>query len=319
VNASAASGGAVGEAGQAAIAQGRQGGRAARNRGAFSSFIELMKLRMVLNIVFTTFVGYHLGSRVDYDFPLLWHTLLGTAILAMGAFALNQAMEKEYDKRMDRTRGRPIPTERVGQGAAFAFGILCLAAGTAHLWIRVNALTAILGALTLILYAAVYTPMKRYTSLNTLVGGIPGALPPLMGWTAAQDSMGLGGLVLAAILFFWQMPHFLALAWMYKNDYAQGGFKMLSVTDPTGETLFRHAVLQTLILILVSLFPFFFGIAGTWYLMTALIAGGYFLLSAVSLTRRGTREAARNLFIVSLLYLPVVLIVLAFDKTLQFV
>lgn len=312
----------MGDTGATVIAGGRRPGAGAgtgRNRSALFSFIELMKLRMVLNIVFTTFVGYHLGSRVEYDFPLLWHTLLGTAVLAIGAFALNQAMEKEYDKQMDRTRGRPIPTERVGQGAAIVFGILCLVAGTAHLWIRVNALTAFLGALTLILYAAIYTPMKRRTSLNTLVGGIPGALPPLMGWTAVQDSLGLGGLVLAAILFFWQMPHFLALAWMYKNDYARGGFKMLSVTDPTGETLFRHAVLQTLILILVSLFPFFFGIAGVWYLMTALVAGGYFLLAAVSLTRRGTREAARNLFLVSLLYLPVVLIVLAFDKILLFV
>jgi heme o synthase len=287
--------------------------------GFLRSFLELMKMRMVLNILLTTMVGFWLGSPVEFDWPALWHTLLGTGILAVGAFALNQAMEKEYDKRMERTRGRPIPTERVGQGAAYVFGGLCLLAGTAHLWLRINALTAVLGALTLVLYAAVYTPMKRWSSLNTLVGAIPGALPPLMGWTAVQGSLGLGGLVLAALLFFWQMPHFLALAWMYRQDYAQGGFKMLSVTDPTGEALFRQAVLQTLILVLVSLFPYFFGIAGTWYLMSALIGGGYFLLAAFALSRRRTREAARTLFFVSLAYLPAVLLVLAFDRTLRFV
>lgn len=299
------------------------GKRARRDKQAKSglllSFLELMKIRMVLNILLTTWAGYYLGGKAEMDWMLLGHALLGTGILAIGAFAFNQALEKEYDKRMERTRGRPIPTERVGLGAAYVFGFLCLLAGTVHLWSRVNGLTALLGALTLVLYAAVYTPMKRYSSLNTLVGAIPGALPPLMGWTAAQGSLGLGGLVLAAILFFWQMPHFLALAWMYKADYALGGFKMLSVTDPSGEALFRHAVLQTLILLLVSLFPYFFGLAGAWYLMCASLAGGYFLLAAVSLTRRRSREAARNLFFVSLAYLPVVLLALAFDKTLHFV
>lgn len=289
------------------------------SKGTLRSFVELMKVRMVLNILFTTLVGFYLGSPADLDFLLLWHTLLGTAILAIGAFALNQAMEKEHDRRMARTCGRPIPTERVGQGTAYVFGVLCLVAGTAYLWVRVNGLTAGLGAATLILYTAIYTPMKRWSSLNTLVGAIPGALPPLMGWTAVQDSLGLGGLVLAALLFFWQMPHFLALAWMYKDDYARGGFQMLSVTDPTGEALFRHAVLQTLILLLVSLFPYLFGLAGAWYLAAALLAGGYFLLTAVSLTRRRTREAARTLFLVSLAYLPAVLIVLAVDKVLYFI
>lgn len=286
---------------------------------SFLSFVELMKLKMVLHILITTFAGYFLGSRVDFELAPLLHCLLGTGILAVGAFALNQAMEKEQDKRMDRTRARPVPTERVGQGAAVAFGLACLAVGAAHLWINVNALTAILGASTLILYAAVYTPLKRYSSLNTLVGAIPGALPPLMGWTAAQNNVGLGGMVLFVILFFWQMPHFLALAWMYKDDYRQGGFKMLSTTDPTGEALFRHAVLQTLILMLVSLFPYLFGLAGPWYLACAALAGGWFLLAAVTLARRRTREAARSLFFVSLVYLPVVLLVMAWDKAILFV
>jgi heme o synthase len=284
-----------------------------------SSFFELMKLKMVFHILITTYVGYYIGSKVEMAQALLWHTLLGTGILAIGAFALNQAFEKEYDKLMERTRARPIPTERVGRTSAIVFGGICFVAGTAYLWAYVNALTAILGALTLVLYAAVYTPMKRWSSLNTLVGAIPGALPPLMGWTATQGSLGLGGMLLAAILFFWQLPHFLALALMYKDDYRQGGFKMLSVTDPTGEACYRHIIVQTLILVLVSLFPFVFKLAGPWYLAIALIGGGYFMLSAVSLARRRTREAARALFFTSLAYLPVLLLVMAWDKIIVFV
>ena len=161
--------------------------------------------------------------------------------------------------------------------------------------------------------------MKRWSSLNTHVGAIPRELPPLMGWTATQGSIGLGGMLLAAILFFWQLPHFLALALMYKDDYRLGGFKMLSVTDPTGEACYRHIIVQTLILILVSLFPFVFKLAGPWYLAIALIGGGYFMLSAVSLARRRTREAARALFFTSLAYLPVLLLVMAWDKAIVFV
>lgn len=286
---------------------------------AVSSFFELMKLKMVFHILITTYVGYYLGSKVEMAQALLWQTLLGTGILAIGAFALNQAIEKEHDKLMERTRARPIPTERVGRAAAIVFGGICFVTGTAYLWIYVNALTAVLGALTLILYAAVYTPMKRWSSLNTLVGAIPGALPPLMGWTATQGSIGLGGMLLAAILFFWQLPHFLALALMYKDDYRLGGFKMLSVTDPTGEACYRHIIVQTLILVLVSLFPFVFRLAGPWYLAIALVGGGYFMLSAVSLARRRTREAARALFFTSLAYLPVLLLVMAWDKAIVFV
>jgi heme o synthase len=299
--------------------QAEAGPASAGFRQSLLSFVELMKLKMVLHILITTFVGYYLGSPVDFRLAPLLHTLLGTGILAIGAFALNQAIEKEYDKKMNRTRARPVPTERVGRRSAFVFGIACLVAGAAALWLLVNPLTSALGAATLILYAAVYTPMKRFSSLNTLVGAVPGALPPLMGWTAAQNNLGIGGLVLFAILFFWQMPHFLALAWMYKEDYRLGGFKMLSITDPTGEALFRHAILETLVLVLVSLFPYFFGLAGPWYLACAVLGGGYFLLAAVSLSRRRTREAARALFFTSLIYLPVLLLVMAWDKAILFV
>jgi protoheme IX farnesyltransferase len=284
-----------------------------------ASFFELMKLKMVFHILITTYVGYYLGSKVEMPQALLWHALFGTGLLAIGAFALNQAIEKDYDKLMERTRARPVPTERVGKTAAVVFGCLCFVVGTAYLWFYVNALTSFLGALTLVLYAAVYTPMKRMSSLNTLVGAIPGALPPLMGWTAAQNSIGMGGMILAAILFFWQLPHFLALALMYKDDYRLGGFKMLSVTDPSGEACYRHILIQTLILILISLFPFVFRLAGPWYLAMALIGGGYFMLAAVSLARRRDRPAARALFFTSLAYLPMLLLVMAWDKAILFV
>jgi heme o synthase len=287
--------------------------------GPVSSFFELMKLKMVFHILITTFVGYWLGSKPDLDLPRMWHTLLGTGILAISAFAMNQAIEKEYDKLMARTRERPLPTGRVGRTAALVFGVLCFAGGTAYLWIAVNGLTSALGALTVILYAAVYTPMKRLTSLNTLVGAIPGALPPLMGWTASQDSIGLGGILLFAILFFWQLPHFLALALMYQEDYRVGGFKMLSVTDPTGEACFRHILSQSLIMVLVSFFPYVFHLTGGAYLIVALLGGGYFLLAAISLWRRRDRAAARTLFFASLIYLPVLLIAMAWDKSIVFI
>lgn len=286
--------------------------------GPVSSFVELMKLKMVFHILITTFVGYWLGSRPEMDLPRMWHTLLGTGILAISAFAFNQAIEKEYDKLMERTRERPLPTGRVGKASALVFGILCFAGGTAYLWIAVNGLTSILGALTVILYAAVYTPMKRLTSLNTLVGAVPGALPPLMGWTASQGSIGLGGILLFAILFFWQLPHFLALALMYKDDYRMGGFKMLSVTDPTGEACFRHILSQSLIMVLVSFFPYVFHLTGEFYLTVAVLGGGYFLLAAYSLWRRRDRAAARALFFTTLAYLPVLLLVMGLDKAIVF-
>ncbi len=274
---------------------------------------------MVFHILITTFVGFYMGSKEHLDFALLWRTLLGTGILAIGAFALNQAIEKEYDKLMVRTSGRPLPTERVSRTLAFIFGLLCFVLGTGFLWRYTNILTAILGGSTVILYAAVYTPLKRISSLNTLVGAIPGALPPLMGWTAIQNNLGLGGLALTAILFFWQLPHFLALALMYQEDYRLGGFKMLSVTDPSGEACYRHIILQTLVLVLVSTFPFLFHLAGPWYLASALIGGALFLYSAVSLSRRRNRIAARAVFFTSLIFLPVLLLIMAWDKTMLFV
>lgn len=285
---------------------------------ALGAWFELMKLRMVLHILITTFVGFYFGARIDFPWNSLGWTLAGTGLMAIAAFVFNQTMEREADAKMERTRKRPLPTHRLGATATWLFGGGITLLGT-WLLLQVNALTATLGLITVILYAAVYTPMKRWSSLNTLVGAIPGALPPLMGWTASHGALGLGGWLLFALLFAWQLPHFLAIALMYKDDYAAGGFRMLSVTDPSGEACYRHILFQTLVLCLVSLFPFLFGFAGTLYLLSALVLGSMFLLFAFRLWRRRERPDAVKVFLASLAYLPTLLLMLACDKIIIFI
>jgi heme o synthase len=283
--------------------------------GTVKSWVELMKLRMVFNILITTFVGFYFGARLDFAWGNLGWTLAGTGLMAMAAFALNQGMERDFDGLMKRTRNRPLPTGRLSRTATFAFGILATVLGAAIL-LKINTLTAMLGVITVALYAAVYTPMKRWSSL---VGAIPGALPPLMGWTASHGEFGLGGWLLFAILFSWQLPHFLAISLMYRDDYASGGFRMLSVTEPTGDACVRHILFQTMILCLVSLFPFLFGLVGSFYLITAIVLGAGFLLFAFRLWRNRERADAVRVFFASLAYLPSLLLVLAWDKTIVFV
>jgi len=282
------------------------------------ALLELFKLRMTAHILITTVVGFYLASGAEFDWNLLGWTLLGTGLLAMSAFSFNQAIEKNHDAVMERTQKRPLPSERLGVASAWVAGAATTILGTALLWLHVNLLTAFLGALTVLLYAAVYTPLKRLTTFNTLVGGIPGALPPLMGWTAAQNHLGMGGWLLFALLFFWQLPHFLALAWMYKDDYRRGGFRMLSLVDESGATCFRQIVIQTLLLLPVSVFPFIYGIAGVWYLIVALLAGLFLLGLALRLQRTGLRAHAVHVFLWSLAYLPLVLVAMAFDKRMHF-
>lgn len=287
--------------------------------GSIRALLELFKLRMTLHILITTVVGFYLASPPEFSWILLGWTLLGTGLLAMSAFSFNQAIEKKHDAVMQRTLNRPLPSERLSPAAAWSAGAATTALGTSLLWIFVNPLTALLGALTVLLYAAVYTPLKRMTTFNTLVGSIPGALPPLMGWTAAQNQIGMGGILLFALLFFWQLPHFLALAWMYKDDYARGGFRMLSLVDDSGEACFRQIWIQTLLLLPVSVFPYLYGIAGVWYLAVAMLSGLFLLVLALRLRRTRTRKAAVHVFLWSLAYLPIVLIAMALDKRLLFV
>jgi protoheme IX farnesyltransferase len=275
---------------------------------------ELVKARLTSLVLITTLVGFYLGRRGGMDYILLLHTLLGTALLAGGAAALNQFLEREHDARMKRTEDRPLPSGRLSADHALLFGGACSAAGLIYLALGVNLLTALLGVLTLSTYLFVYTPLKRLTPLNTVVGAIPGALPPLMGWTAATGEISIGGWSLFAILFFWQLPHFLAIAWIYREDYARAGFVMLPVIDPDGRRTGQQAVSHTLGLLPVSLAPFLFKMVGPVYFAGALILGLVFLWHAIQFSRHLTVGRARALFYMSIIYLPVLLGLAVFDK-----
>jgi protoheme IX farnesyltransferase len=279
-----------------------------------SIFCELVKARLTFLVLLTTLVGFYVGSAAPLNLPLMLSTLAGTALLACGAAALNQLLERQYDARMRRTEDRPLPSGRLQPEMALIFGGVCSISGLVLLAWRVNLLTSFLGALTLISYLFIYTPLKRVTWLNTAVGAVPGALPPLMGWTAARGELGGEGWSLFAILFFWQIPHFLAIAWLYRDEYAKAGFAMLPVVDPDGFRTGRQAVSHTLGLILASLMPAFFGLAGTIYFAGALLLGIVFLGFAVLFARALSMERARQLFFVSITYLPLLLGLMVLDK-----
>jgi protoheme IX farnesyltransferase len=280
----------------------------------FSVICDLVKARLTFLVLLTTLVGFYVGARGAMDYLRMLHTLLGTSLVACGAAALNQLWEREHDARMRRTADRPLPSGRMQPETVLIFGGACSVAGLIYLAFAVNLLTSLLGAITLASYVFVYTPLKRVTWLNTAVGAIPGALPPLMGWTAARDELTAEGWALFAILFFWQIPHFLAIAWMYREEYEKAGFVMLPSVDPGGFRTGRQAVSHTLGLLMVSLTPFLFRLAGPVYLCGALLLGAVFVFFAVQFSRHLTRPHARQLFFVSILYLPLLLGLMVFDK-----
>jgi heme o synthase len=287
---------------------------AASGRSAFAVWSDLVKARLTVLVLLTTLAGFYAGAEGRTDWALLLHTLLGTALVACGAAALNQWWEREHDAKMPRTATRPLPTNELSPTTVLlAGGVLCIG-GLVHLALFVNLLTSVLGAITLFSYLLVYTPLKRVTTLNTAVGAIPGALPPLMGWTAASDHVSREGWALFAILFFWQLPHFLAIAWLYREEYAKAGFVMLPVRDPDGVRTGRQAVSHTLGLIPVSICPALFGMAGQVYFFGALLLGIAFLWCAIQFSRELTRARARQLFLASILYLPLLLGLMALDK-----
>ncbi|HZM03249.1 MAG TPA: heme o synthase [Candidatus Saccharimonadales bacterium] len=276
---------------------------------------ELFKMRLTTLVLLTTLVGFYLGSRGPVLYGLMINTVLGTALLASGASALNQLLESKYDAKMRRTQDRPLPSGRMTPETVLIIGACCGAAGIIYLAFTVNLLTAALGALTLGSYVFVYTPLKRVTTLNTAIGAIPGALPPLMGWTAARGEISNEGWTLFAILCFWQLPHFLAIAWMYRDEYAKAGFVMLPIVDRTGERTGRQALSHTLGLLPVSLSPFLFKLVGPVYLCGAFILGVAFIGFAFQFARHRTLQRARALFYASILYLPLLLGLMILDKT----
>jgi heme o synthase len=275
---------------------------------------ELFKLRLTGLVLLTTLVGFYLGSRAPLSWVLMFHALFGTALLASGAAALNQLIEREHDAKMRRTQDRPLPSGRLTPESVLIIGGACGVIGMIYLAVAVNLVTAALGAATLVSYVFVYTPLKRVTTLNTVIGAIPGALPPLMGWTAARGEISSDGWSLFAILCFWQLPHFLAIAWMYKDDYQRAGFVMLPVVDETGERTGRQALCHTLGLLPISLCPFLFHMVGAIYLTGALILGVLFIWCAFEFSRDLTLRNARRLFFASIIYLPLLLTLMVIDK-----
>jgi len=276
-----------------------------------SDLSALIKLRLSFLVVCTTLVGYLLGRGLD---PISWGTLLitlaATALSASGASALNQWLEKKWDAKMRRTRDRPLPSGRMHSEDALLFGLLFSFLGVAAMAIFVNYLSAALTLATVVIYVGVYTPLKRVTELNTLVGAVPGALPPLIGWTAATGELTLGGWLLFAILFLWQMPHFLAIAWMYRDDYKDAGFVMLTGRDTTGAATGRQAVTYAFCLLLVSMLPTTVGLSGPWYFAGAFVLGAGFLAAAIGFALDRSEVRARQLFFASIIYLPLLLILL---------
>ncbi len=277
-------------------------------------FAELFKARLTFLVLLTTLVGFYLGFRGAVDYLLMIHTLLGTALVASGASALNQLLEIDYDARMRRTQDRPLPSGRLQPQTVLLIGAGCAVAGLAYLALAGNYVTSLLAAASLLSYVFIYTPLKRVTWLNTAIGAIPGGLPPLLGWTAARGHLNREGWALFAILAFWQLPHFLAIAWMYRDEYARAGFKMLPLIDPDGHRTGRQAVSHTLGLLPISLTPFLFKLTGPTYLAGALVLGLAFLWHAIQFSRHLTLARARQLFFFSILYLPLLLGLMVFDK-----
>jgi len=283
-------------------------------KGWVSVYADLLKARLTTLVLLTTLVGFYLGCRGPVNYWLMLHTLLGTALVASGAAALNQLIEREHDGKMRRTRGRPLPSGRLQPPTVMAFGGACACAGLLYLALAVNLTTSVTGAVSLLSYLFIYTPLKRVTWLNTAVGAVPGALPPLMGWTAARGQLSAEGWALFAILAFWQLPHFFAIAWIYRDEYAKAGFKMLPVIDPGGKRTGRQAFSHTLGLLPVSLFPFLFKLTGPVYLVSAIVLGLAFLWFALQFARHMTEARARQLFYVSICYLPLLLTMMVLDK-----
>ena len=266
--------------------------------------IELAKPRITAMVVFTAFVGFVMGSAGPARGALLAATLVGTGLVAAGAAVLNQVLERDTDALMERTRLRPLPSGRVQPLEAVLFGALVTLAGLGLLLWACGALPASVALATWASYLFLYTPLKRRTPLATLVGAVPGALPPVIGWTAASGSLAPGAYILFAILFLWQVPHFLAIAWLYRDDYAKAGFPMLPVVDREGTFTARQAVLHSLALLLVSLFPVAAGMVGIAYPAGAFLLGAALTLFALRLLSARDLPAARGLFLASVLYLP---------------
>src|SRR5271154_2790522 len=281
-------------------------------------YIALTKPRITWLILMSTGVGYFFGLKRPWsgaaDWFLLLHTLIGTGLIASGTAALNQWYEREADCLMRRTQMRPLPAGKMTANRALWFGIALAVLGFTELWFGTNPLCAMLGAFTLGSYLFIYTPLKQRSHLSTVVGALPGAMPPLMGYAASYGGLTSEAWTLFAILFVWQFPHFLAIAWMYRDDYARAGIRMLPVVEPDGMSTSRQIVLYASTLIPVSLFPVLLGMSGKIYLVGALLLGSGFLYTGVRVAFDRTNVRARQVLLASVIYLPMIYGLMVFDR-----
>lgn len=277
-------------------------------------FLELTKPRITLLILVCTAVGYSFGFQPPFRLLTFLQVLMGTALMASGTAALNQWYEADSDGKMCRTRTRPIPAGRMKRSHGFVFAGLLSTAGFVELWLGANALTAALGLFTLLSYILAYTPLKRRSQACTTVGALPGAMPPLIGYAAASGGLDARALALFLILFVWQFPHFYAIAWMYREDYARGGIRMLPVVEPDGESTAKRIVACSVLLVPISLAPLLFGMTGLIYPIAAVAAGLGLLHFGVRLGRERTSARARQVLLASVLYLPILFGIMVIDQ-----
>ncbi|MCX6552008.1 MAG: heme o synthase [Acidobacteria bacterium] len=282
--------------------------------GRTSDYVTLAKPRLNMLVIATTLAGYYMAAPRHAGWMLLFHTLVGTALVASGASAFNQLLEIEADGLMRRTRARPLPSGRMEPRHARIFGVVLSIAGLVQLALGVNLLAAGVALVTLLTYTVFYTPLKKRSSLATVVGGIPGALPPMIGWAAVRNNLSLEAWILFGIVFLWQMPHFLAIAWMYREDYKRAGFPLLPIVEPDGGSTGRQALIYAAALVPLSLAPTAMSMAGNVYLVGASILSLAFVLLAARFAWRRTTSTARWLFFGSITYLPLLWMLMAFNR-----
>jgi heme o synthase len=287
--------------------------RAIGVREKLGAYVELTKPRIAFMLVLTSAAGFYLGSKGAFDIALFANAMVGIALLAFGVATLNQYIERRIDKLMERTESRPLPSGRLTPTEALVFGIVLCAVAEVYLLFLVNGLTAALGLSVIVGYVLIYTPLKTKTSASTAIGAIPGAMPPLMGWTAAANQVDLSAWALFVLLFLWQFPHFFAIACMYKDQYAKAGIKMLPVVERDGSITARQIVLFTVMVLPVSLAPFFLSFAGFIYLAGACLLGVWFLWASIAAARAKTLEKSKKLLLVSVLYLPAIFALMVLD------
>ncbi len=278
------------------------------------AYVALTKPDVTFLVVITTLAGFYMGERGALDWALMLHTVLGTTLVAAGTAALNHYIERNSDAQMRRTAARPLPAQILQPSEALWFGAALVAVGGIYLAVLSNLLACGLALLTTLLYLGLYTPLKKHTPLATFVGSFPGAIPPLIGWAAARGSLGLGAWILFAILFLWQFPHFFAIAWMYREDYARGGIQMLPVVEPEGDRTFRQIIVTAALLVPVSLLPSVIGMTGLGYFFGALVLGMALLQMCLWAERSRSNIRAKWLMHATVIHIPVLLAIMILDR-----